>query len=276
MVPMPYQLEKGAIWSVVESAMAHDPQLLYTFIENLRNPAFDIATGAIARSKSLDDPKTNSTAASRGEHLNTDWFGMVKDKSGKWAKRPDTDFNKKTRPSTGYWINYWGDVESIVRETLLRAGEVALGLASGEIHTGGPFKRFWPVSLFLKCPTPWFEGWVTWRSWEVDPQTHARDGQVVVHFLIPGHYGSQVYLKPLEGRDVAVNPTQCVDNNGMWLITQTEHERVPDATVTVDPGTSGKIHKPSPGPVIRDHGPLLICSPAEHDGGVRPDGRAFT
>src|SRR5437879_1220653 len=196
---MPYQLEKGPIWSVVEAALAEGPDKAYELLLLLRDPSHEIARGPLAKSKSLDDKKTNSTPKTRGDHLNKDWFGMKKAGSA-WVKQADADFDPQSNPSTGFWINYWGDVEEIVRETFVRAIEVSLGLRHGERHAPhAEFRRFWPISVFLKCPTPWFEGWVTWRSWEAGTATRAQDGSVAVHFLVPGNYGSQVLKQPGNG-----------------------------------------------------------------------------
>lgn len=270
---MPYQLEKGPIWSVVESALGAGPVAAYELLTLLRDPAHAIADGPLVASKSLDDPTTNSTPKTRGEHLNKDWFGMVKQPNGSWQKEPSTAFDPQTHPSTGFWINYWGDVESIVRETFVRAIEVSLGLGHGEARSGrARFARYWPISVYLKCPTPWFEGWVTWRSWG----TSRSAGQVTVHFLVPGHYGSQVLKKPATGlnKPPVLNPDTSDDPNGMWLISHATHARV-DGVVSTDPGTAGEIHAPAPGPILKDEGELLVLAPHEFDGGVAPHGRPY-
>jgi hypothetical protein len=269
---MPYQLEKGPIWSVVESALQQGPKEAYSLLELLRDPSHQIADGPLVKSKTLDytDPKTGAkvTAQTRGDHLNHDWFGMVKQANGSWAKEPDSAFDPQTHPSTGFWINYWGDVEEIVRETFVRAIEVSLGLQHGQIHSSrGRFHRHWPVSIFLKCPTPWFEGWVTWN---------AKAGEVVVHFLVPGNYGSQVLKHPKTGLTgpPQINPDTSDATYGMWLVTHDTHNRV-DGVVTTDPGTAGEIHAPSAGAILKDSGDLVVISPVETDGGVAANGRAF-
>ena len=277
MVNMPYQLEKGPIWSVVESALGEGPDAAYALLELLRDQTHEIAKGPLVKSKSLDDKKTNSTPKTRGDHLNKDWFGMVNKSGSGWVKQSDADFDPQSNPSTGFWINYWGDVEEIVRETFVRAIEVSLGLMHREVHEPyAPFARYWPISIFLKCPTPWFEGWVTWRAREADPNTHARDGSVVVHFLIPGNYGSQVLKQPGNGFNGKPNlhPDTSDAKNGMWLITHAVHTRV-DGIVTTDPGTAGDIHAPAPGAILKDEGDLLVLAPIEFDGGVADDGRPY-
>jgi hypothetical protein len=271
---MPYQLEKGPIWSVVESALAAGPSEAYELLTLLRDPTHQIADGPLVASKSLDDPKTGSTKTTRGEHLNTDWFGMVKQSNGAWQKQPASAFDPQTHPSTGYWINYWGDVESIVRETFVRAIEVSLGLRHGEAHSPrARFTRHWPVSVFLKCPTPWFEGWISWRSWA---SGRGNDGEVTVHFLIPGHYGSQVLKQPATGlnKPPQQNPDTANDANGMWLVSFATHTRV-NGVVSTDPGSAGDIHAPSPGPILKDEGELIVLAPHEFDGGVAPNGRPY-
>ena len=84
-------------------------------------------------------------------------------------------------PVTGFWVQYFGNVEEIVRQTLIRTIEVSLGLQHGEdVPSGGP-RRVLPIELFWKCPQRWFEGWVTWR-WD---ETHGT-GQVTTMFATPG------------------------------------------------------------------------------------------
>ena len=276
---MPYQLEKGPLWSVVDSAAARDPEFLYDLLEQLRDRNRYVADLPIFASTTLDrkpNPKTGdpgSTTQMRRDHINKEWFGMV-NPQGQWTKQTDADWDKYKNPSTGNWVNYWGDVEEIVRETFVRACEVALGLDHDEkLAAGTPASRCLPISCFLKCPTPWFEGWVTWRTWG----TGRRAGEVVVHLLIPGEYGSQVLMQPASGhagQPPQQYPASCAGANGMWLITH-EHHTLDEGWVTTEPGEPGNIIYPGLGPIIKDSGKLLVLAPSEFDGGVAAKGRAY-
>ncbi|MFM7536798.1 MAG: hypothetical protein ACKO91_13540 [Acidimicrobiales bacterium] len=43
-----------------------------------------------------------------------------------------------------------------MRETLVRAIEIAFGLAHDQVP--GPRQTHWPIELFWKCGQAWFEG----------------------------------------------------------------------------------------------------------------------
>src|SRR5947207_4324613 len=106
MPPMPYQLEKGPIWSVCESALAQGPVVIYSFIEMLRSSSFEIANGIVAASPALG---TYGAPYDRRKHLNEDWFGMQETSPGSATWVPQPAFNPISNPSTGDWINYYGD-----------------------------------------------------------------------------------------------------------------------------------------------------------------------
>jgi hypothetical protein len=274
---MPYSLEKGPIWSVVESALRTDAPTTYMFLEYLRDTKKPISLGPIVGSKTLNAGPWNTTQK-RADHLDHDWFGMVKDATGEWQKQPDSAWNPVTNPRTGFWINYWGDVESLTRQTFLRAAEVALGLRHDETldaaqleHLAWPH-HFWPVSVYVKCPQPWFEGWVTWRSWG----RGAHDGEVVVHLHTPGHDGSQLLTNPGAGLNAppVVNPTHAGGDNGMWLITSTAHNAEPPV-VTTEPTERSRWPFPTVGQRVKDDPTFVVLCPDETDGGVLPAGRAY-
>ena len=128
-----------------------------------------------------------------------DWFGMTPSagstlQNPKWT-RPDPSAWNASK-TTGMWNGYYGNVELIVCETLQRMLEVSLGIphpqalpakgdeAAFEKHLAGQATRVWPVYLFLTCPKPWFEGWVTWQS---HAATSPVRGQVTVILATPGH-----------------------------------------------------------------------------------------
>jgi hypothetical protein len=198
-------------------------------------------------------------------------------------------------PTTGFWFQYFGDVQAILRETLIRAIEVSLGLAHvapGDEPCGEKPDRHLPIELFWKCPQRWFEGWVCWRS-----DRHTGTGQVTVMLATPGH-GKPVLESPLAGKGFVENPPDSTwdpaegereppsngvfsDNGGprqapkgMWVITHADHAQLP-ATPDEGPTTSGRWSIPSFGPTYVGVGPIVTVAPSEIDGGVRPNGRSL-
>jgi hypothetical protein len=254
-----------------------DAATTYWFLEYLRDTSKPISLGPIVGSTTLDGGPLK-TSKQRADHLDKDWFGMVQDASGAWHKQPDKAYDPVTNPRIGYWQNYWGDVESLTRETFVRAAEVALGLQHDEQlapeqleHLTWPH-HFWPISVYTKCPQPWFEGWVTWRSWGEG----ANDGEVIVHLHTPGHDGGQITTEPTKGLNTApaLDPQQADGQNGMWLITSRRHHVEPPV-VTSHPTEHGKWPLPTVGQVVKDDGPVVVLCPDEIDGGVAPSGRPY-
>lgn len=147
----------------------------------------------------FNDPKLVQAGIQRT--IAQDWFGMTPPTASEpsW-RRPDPQTWTSATP-LGMWNGYYGHVELIVAETLQRMLEVSLGLDHRAVFPAAIYKsdaaqkqvenelrqevkRVWPIYLFLTCPKPWFEGWVTW-------QCHAPDvalrGQVTVILATPGH-----------------------------------------------------------------------------------------
>lgn len=141
------------------------------------------------------------------------WLGMERDASGAGWQRPARDAwptdPAAALPTTGHWTGYYGNVELILVEALQRMLEVSLGVPHLTKVPKTPAKqakreeallrqasRVWPVYLFLTCPQPWFESWVTWQR-----HSHRSPlrGQVTVMLSTPGH-----------GRPVAPSPVDLV------------------------------------------------------------------
>jgi hypothetical protein len=192
-------------------------------------------------------------------------------------------------PVTGFWVQYFGNVEEIVRQTLIRTIELSLGLEHGEdVPSGGP-RRVLPVELFWKCPQRWFEGWVTWR-WD---ETHGT-GQVTTIFATPGS-GKPVLQNPLDGRDAKASPSSLVTTagqipvgpgpssgranpgqaaKGMWVVTHQHHLEMPDLPDHF-PSASGDWAIPEFGPTYVGLCDVVCVEPSEQDGGVNPYGRVY-
>jgi hypothetical protein len=192
-------------------------------------------------------------------------------------------------PVTGFWVQYFGDVEEIVRQTLIRTIEVSLGLEHGEeVPATGP-RRQLPIELFWKCPQRWFEGWVTWR-WD---ESHGT-GQVTSMFATPGS-GKPVLQNPLDG-DGAIEPQTWTTAEllpapigpppsagprgwrgapkGMWVITHRHHLEMPDLPDHF-PSAKGDWAIPEFGPTYVGLCDVVCVEPSERDGGTKPFGRGY-
>jgi len=192
-------------------------------------------------------------------------------------------------PITGFWVQYFGDVEEIVRQTLIRTIEVSLGLEHGDdVPDGGP-RRVLPIELFWKCPQRWFEGWVTWR-WD---EVHGT-GQVTTMFATPGS-GKPVLQNPMDGDRAVESPSTKVTTagtvptgpgpstgqagtnespKGMWVVTHRHHLEMPDLPDHF-PTPSGEWAIPEFGPTYVGLCDVVCVQPSEADGGVNPFGRPY-
>lgn len=297
---MPYDLEKGPTFSVIEDwANKATWQDILAVRDGLQNGT--IATAQIG----LDSVNLNHgptpTTADRVKHVNEDWFGWHQDPAtGNWIPQQDSDFDPLTHPETGYWHNYFGNVEAIWRTTLIRAAEVVLGLDHGQSPKAGedPPRR-WRVQFYWRCPTAWFQTWITWHG------TGPKEGTVVVHIHSPGH-GSPILTSPLAPPNRSGpqfpehddNPVSCSSPYGMWVTSQARHERhvaalplrAPEyqdkrltpaqvrklAHLNAHAGTTlGVILVPTFGPVYEGVGDVVTVQPCEADGGVLPNGRPY-
>ncbi|HET6950311.1 MAG TPA: hypothetical protein VFI47_08050 [Acidimicrobiales bacterium] len=130
-----------------------------------------------------------------------DWFGM-EESGGTWYRQTTATWVQGK--SLGHWNGYFGNVELIVCETLQRMLELSLGVPHLHLDPAtfpAPVPseadaativnqlrqqatHVWPVYLFLTCPSPWFEGWVTWQCHDT---ASAVRGQVTVMLSTPGH-----------------------------------------------------------------------------------------
>jgi len=313
MPPMPYHLEKGPIWSVLEDYANAGPERLIELLLTLRS-GDPVATAGGLDSPNLDAPKY-PTYQDRVDHVNRDWFGMYHDSTGTWVEQQDTDFDPLFHPETGFWQNYFGDVQELLRVTLIRTCEVALGLDHGaDIARGQSTPRCWPISFFLRCPTPWFEGWVTWHASTTDPQGA---GHVVTHIHTPPH-GSPVMTSPLSPPnrsgpkfpEYVEEPTACDSQYGMWIVTYRHHvenmaivpyegdyiadqrpvysaEEARQLQLEMEDRSSGQLTNtntgtpvglwlfPTLGPVWKGEGGIVTVQPCEADGGVLSAGRPY-
>ena len=188
---MPFHLEKGPVFATLE-AVYNDPQLLPGFLHSLWVGKADaLGLLGVLASPMYNDKQnvlsSNATGEKRLTSMRERWFGEQ-------GGNPQPAFGFGAL-ATGYWARYHGDVRQIVAETLMSAGEVALGVdrpddpvAAGPPTAFGP----WPVEFFWKCGQPRFEGWVTWRN-------HQNGGGQVTVILATPATPDQVLTRPGRG-----------------------------------------------------------------------------
>lgn len=271
---MPYDLEKGPYFSVVEDFLSDHTRAVDTLL-SLRG-GVDVVHLGVLESPSLNPD--GRTPLDRARHLNEDWFGMSWDaQQQKWHRQPPPSCPPPPPPpTTGFWQNWYGDAEAIFRETMIRAIEVSLGVDHGHaLASGGTTPRHWPIELFWKCQGPWFEGWVTWRR----HGNGDHDGQVTVIMATPGN-GSPIWRTPRRSPPVdeyEENPVTAPGDQGMWVITH-EHEDQAGGSAPLFTAFTPHGQMPIPlfGAAFAGCGDVIVVSPAERDGGVNAYGRAYT
>jgi hypothetical protein len=301
---MPYPLAKGGLFSWLEARYtAMKARERMAVLDHLYTSPHLVAPSGTSGAGLLSDAKTPSTFSHRGmddlarhrshddriRHLNEDWFGLGPD-------------GNRQRPSaavaTGDWWNWGGDAEGIVRETLIRALEVSLGLphdargygtTTGGVATDAsppnPWpkrKRRWPIQFFWICASPMFLGWVTWARFGKG----RTEGVVTVILTTPGASNSWLTTKLTAGDNPllhgsadygasndAAHPLDGDGIRGVWVV---GHETTSYATApkTNPRPQHGKWVKTDPGLFIGD-GPLVVVQPSEEDGGVLPGGRTW-
>jgi hypothetical protein len=161
---MPYHLEKGPTIRLLEQHLNGTADEMRAMLDGLRASPGSVAWVLTAIPGLWDDARFNHSPLGSGaavrDNLLRDWFGF-EESGGAWVPEGGD--------TTGYWIAYQGDVNEIVRRTLQWALEQSLGIAPGEKGPGRDDP--WPIEIFWKCPSPWFEGWVVTRP--VDGRTDA-------------------------------------------------------------------------------------------------------
>ena len=256
-MPMPYTLSKGRILTVLEDMLNpvtdEETERLFRGLADLRDPDTLLTYVGLVDSTNLEDP---SVAAPLDDRLNEYWFGFEPDGSGGWDPQPGYGPGHQT---TGYWLDYCGDVEGILRETLARTIELAFGIpAGGDRSDATRADRPWEVEIFWKCPNPWFEGWVTWRR----SRRHPEEGQVTTIIATPADALNSIRRVPADpgrGAPPLVTPTGVPDvGQGMWLVTQSTHVQ------PADPGAGGRSES------VRDEGDVTVLELTTEAGGPAP------
>lgn len=282
---MPYHVEKGAAFTIFESFVNDvngSPSMAVKVLRALRNP-----TRTLDDSKYFDDATLTGHAPMAGGtwagHFMQEWLGP--------SQSPGQDW-------TGYWIGYRGDVSAIVRLTLRRALEAALGVDHNAAVPDSP-PRHWPIQILWHCGQPWFEGWVAWnqrprclgrlpgplrRLCEFAARWRPERGDVTVLFATPGHIGGVVRRRLTappgrQGRDYEQDPLTLITPSGarrrlsLMVVSHRDHARH-DPSEIWRRSRRGQWRAPS----IVTHvgqGEVITVAPSEAEGGVLADGRRY-
>jgi hypothetical protein len=259
---MPYNLEHGPYLGMLEDLVNRDP---VRCLLSLRDPQQPV-TAILRDSPVKIDGGLHETTAQLADHIDHDWFGI----------RPDSDGSRGT---SRYWSYWRGDAQSIVRETMVRAIEVALGLDHREAAPDVR-RRQWHISVLTACGIRWFEGWVSWRRVGPDPE----GGHVLVLLLTPTHGkpAEPTLLRPTHsspanppGPPYAVNPQRAEGDQGLWAIGSVLEQRIDPESASAQWLPAGQFPRPHLGPVYEGKGDVVVVAPAEVQGGVLPDGRQY-
>ena len=254
---MPYHLEKGPYLSVLEAQFNSDTEKLRTQANLLINgqPQYDTAFYDCPAIDQFPKAPPSGARAALRDHIYNHWFGWMGSAPNYTPQVLATNCSLPASypQQTGYWRGYHGDVEKIVRTTLVRAAEVALGVE----HETPPqiqhsdVRRHWPVEFFWVCGTDRFEGYVTWRS-----VLRKRRGQVTVVFVTPAT--PDPLFNDLTTQDPYPGTTEVSDTaprrgnpffisrprkndamQGIWVVTHTMHQR--HAAVLPEPTSSQQV-----------------------------------
>jgi len=280
-MPMPYTLTRGPLLTLLENALnpadAAETTIRNNTLASLRAPA------PMATIPWVTSAQVSGVAIPRAPldiRLDEDWLGLG-DPPG--------------QGTTGYWVGYKGNVDAVLREGLIRAIEVSIGIP----HDGSPEEatRAWPVDIQWKCPNPYFEVWVTWRRHTAD----GSEGQVTMLIATPPDRVNRLVTEPRlppappTGVPSAIiplpEPIQATDKQGMWLVTHEHHlpgvcDLLVDTTgesetevLDVTPGAhllsireldSNTWIIPMPSTSWEDSGPVVVVAPPAYAGGADP------
>src|SRR4051794_6249239 len=188
---MPYHMHKGHTWQTIDRYLStHDldkraerkAKVLEALRDTTTYPRFTDMFRLIAPASYTPPGSQGNAVDALVDHMNKDWFGLAKHNDS-WGAQPPfgPDHN-----STGFWSNWYGDAEAIVRETTARAIEVSIGIdhkgAIPKRHgdaSSESFARNWPIEFWWLCGEKWFHASITWRH----AHGHERDGSVTVLWI---------------------------------------------------------------------------------------------
>lgn len=283
---MPYHLEKGPTLRTIEKRINgySDRASRQGLLNRMRN---GVQVGWLDAIPNLWDAYPMTKAPRDPEiHVIEDWFGYEDPTVTRtWQPGPG--------PTTGYWIGYKGDVNTIVRTAIQWALEVSLGNQPPGSGSNNPPPL--PIELFWKCPSPWFEAWVVRRPVGLG-------ASVSVLFLTPSHRGanvaeSPIATSPITHPDGSAHPVPSTEDDyfaftpgvgqavgsqagrsyAMWVVTHQNHVTDPQVREqfggnTAAPGDFNDWGVPYLN-VYRGIDPVVVVSPSSNAGGVRKGGQ---
>jgi hypothetical protein len=248
--------EKGPIWTIFDhyfsnpdydTRLRHKLEVLCGFHRTQHFTDYDRGPGK----SGLDIPELK-------RHINRDWFGLSED--GCTSTVPE-------HGGTGIWQGWRGDAEGIVRDALIRAIEVSLGLEhlpwTGEredplgdyrIGSDGPVPRNWSMAFWASGPVPWLQASVAWNAGEDE------DGRVEVTWLLPAarqRFQGDLSTDTNEYDVNPPNPGPGGPRNGSWIIGQ--------ESTRPELGRGTRI-------IHVSRGPTVVVQPTLAAGGVKPGG----
>jgi hypothetical protein len=247
---MPYHLEKGPLLSVLDDFFnAPGRTRLATALTKLRagDALTDIGLFDSPNLYNAVYPPPYQNRQQLVDHFKRDWLG--------------DPLHPVAPNQTGHWQCYEGPVEAILRQTLIRATELVLGIPHG--LSAANATRHWTIDFWWKCPQPWFEGWITWRQ-------RSGSGKVTVIIATPAD-DSVVLRHPASEADPAPNQIT-IETEGSWVISCENHD--PVTIQTNAPTTSGLITIATTG--TRDTGDVVALAPKFGSGGARSGGMQYT
>lgn len=280
---MPYHLEVGRFMSAIADYYNED----YT---NPAGAGVARRVADLARLKTnspvhdsflLDDPKMHNPSfpdrAAWMRWIALNWFGYVDGPSG---LVPPSKPPPPGTCQTGQWMGYVGDVESIVRQTLIRAIEVSFKVGPGGAVPVPP-TTVRPMYFALKCPQQWFEGWVYWDHEHVNVAfCHPATPSLVLPSPIsadarktsPGFEvddAGQAAMPPGSG---VFNGLDVHRDQGAWVITHAAHR--PRLSFTWVSSGFGRLQLPfcfgGWEPTGAAWTQIVTVSPSFVDGGAKP------
>ena len=246
--------------------------------------------------------------------MNRHWYGKTYISPGQWG--PQQPFNPVTHPRTGFWHNWYGDAEGIVRKTYIRAIEVSLGIPHDRSRSPAcahaPADHRLDPSEHDPCLADRdlhaVPGTVVRRLGDLEgitlpavrtPGPPDTSGQVTIHLHTPSHDNSNLLTSPVrhagyntpEYRDEINFPAPLPSDGmrGMWVISHLHNDLVPVASppngpVVAVPSQTDPNHPlrkvpwlvPGFGAGYHSQGDIVVVQPSEPNGGVLANGRPYT
>jgi hypothetical protein len=268
-------LNGDPVFRTVDQRMAHLTDHWYGDVDGKPHESFEMWLRRTCKELRLGElPEDASIEAVRELVHSACQHGLLEHLAEPPADGPDHEEPRRTWPTTGWWRQYYGNVEEIVRVTLANAIAISLGLPQPDAK---PTRRL-HLEIFWKCGQPWFEGWLTWTV----PQKAPTSGQMTLIFATPG-IGRNVLTEAASGGNVQPSPYRVLpepadrgteDRNrlaasrGMMVVTHQLNLLLPPVPSTL-PTTSGSWIIPAIGPSYAGVGDVVPVEPSFENGGVR-------